>query len=169
MRRLLISLLVSGVLSACTTAETPSTDYTLYLVRHAEKQAGDHMSDDNQDPALTAAGITRANKLAAFLQDKQIRDIWSSDYQRTRDTAAPLAAELDLEVKIYDPRDLPSLSADLQTRQRNAYVVGHSNTTPELASLLCQCAVDEMDDTEYDRLLIVNFQNGSATVETLTQ
>lgn len=164
MRSLLISLLLAAALSSSATAGKPSGDYTLYLVRHAEKA-----SDDAPDPALNEAGKTRANRLAIFLKDKGISDIWSSDYLRTRSTAVPLAAELGLEVEIYNAKDLESLVSELQERKHSALVVGHSNTTPELASLLCACQVTEMDDTEYDRLLIVSVQNDTVTLETLVQ
>lgn len=164
MRSLLISLLLTALLSACATVAEPTGAYTLYLVRHAEKEAG-----GAKDPALTAAGKIRAHKLAVLLKNKGISDIWSSNYQRTRNTAAPLAAELGIEVEIYDASDLKALVSKLEKNRRSALVVGHSDTTPELASLLCNCQVTEMDDTEYDRLLIVHMQNNNVTVETLIQ
>lgn len=164
MRSLLISLLLAGVLSSCATVEKPSGESTLYLVRHAEKEAG-----DAADPSLSEAGKARANRLAILLKDKGISDIWSSDYQRTRSTVAPLAADLGLKVKIYNARDLDTLVSELEERKRSALVVGHSNTTPELASLLCACQVTEMDHAEYDRLLIVSVQNDTVTLETQTQ
>ena len=164
MRRLLVSLLLVGVLSNCASTENSGSDYTLYLVRHAEKQAG-----GDSDPALDEAGQDRARHLAILLKDKGITDIWSSDYLRTRSTAAPLAAKLGLEVKIYDAKDLQTLVSQLKQRQHSALIVGHSNTTPELASLLCVCQVSEMQETEYDRLLVVSVQNDAVTLETLVQ
>lgn len=91
MRALLIcfwtGLLVSSLLlTACATHTGSRDDYTFYLVRHAEKVA-----DDSNDPDLTAAGREQAVKIATRLKNKGITDIWSSDYQRTRETAAPPA------------------------------------------------------------------------------
>lgn len=148
----------------CTGAIAPENSFTLYLVRHAEKQA-----DDSRDPALSAAGGYRSEQLATWFQDKNLEDIWSSDYRRTLDTAMPLLARSGLEVTLYDPGELPALAKSLLDRQHNALVVGHSNTTPELARLLCRCVVADMDDSEYDRLIVVSVANGATTVETLTQ
>jgi broad specificity phosphatase PhoE len=161
-RSLLLLILVCCIGNACTTR--PNDSYTLYLVRHAEK-----LVNDGNDPALSDAGIARAEQLAIWLQDKNLRDIWSSDYRRSRDTAGPLVSRLGLGLTLYDPHDLPALARDLRENRRNALVVGHSNTTPELARLLCQCLIDDMDDAEYDRLIVVSFADGETRVETLTQ
>jgi phosphohistidine phosphatase SixA len=139
-------------------------NYTVYLLRHAEKQA-----DGSKDPALTDTGKTRAKKMAKWLQDKSVTDVWSSDYIRTRDTAGPLITELDLQLHIYDPSDLEDLAMQLTQRRHNAVVVGHSNTTPELARLLCDCEVSDMEETEYDRLIVLSVANGKAAIETLKQ
>jgi len=147
-------------------AAEPKTDsnYQLYLVRHAEKQ-----SDGSNDPLLTEAGAQRANQLAHWFQDKDIKKVWSSDYHRTRDTAKPSLIILGLELGIYDPRDLATFSEKLLRDQKTAIIVGHSNTTPELASLLCDCAVAEMDESEYDRLIVISVTKTGTQVETLQQ
>lgn len=138
--------------------------FKLYLVRHAEKQA-----DGSRDPALTMAGKQRAERLAKWLIDKGIEDVWSSDYHRTRDTAQPLAKQLGIETIIYDPRNQPLLTGHLLGRQNTALVVGHSNTIPELARLLCECEIAEMDESEYNRLVVIAVKDGQARAETLDQ
>lgn len=156
------------VLLACfvgnTNAADPVGTFNLYLVRHSEKQDG-----DGSDPALSDAGMYRSEQLASWFQDKDIKQVWSSDYRRSRDTAASLISSLGLELSLYDPRDLPALASDLLVNHRNALIVGHSNTTPELARLLCQCEVSDMDDSEYERLIIVTVSDTETTVDTLTQ
>lgn len=138
--------------------------FTLYLVRHAEKQA-----DGSRDPALTEAGQHRAQQLAGWLKEKGIVDIWSSDYKRTRDTAKPLAKALGTDLTIYDPGRLAVLAKQLRKNSRNAYIVGHSNTTPELARLLCKCPIADMDESEYDRLLEISVDGNKTQVKTLQQ
>ena len=145
-------------------ASQQDDNYTLYLVRHAEKQA-----DDSHDPALSGAGRSRSEQLATWFQDNDIEDIWSSDYRRSRDTAAPLLSMLGLELKLYDPRDLPALASELFENHNNALIVGHSNTTPELARLLCHCVIADMDESEYDRLIVVSINGDETKVETLAQ
>ena len=161
--RTLVFLLV-----CCFTGNTIATDkdsaFTLYLVRHAEKQL-----DGSRDPGLTDAGKHRAEQLASWLRNRNVMDIWSSDYKRTLGTAKPLLNELGLEVTIYDPRNLVELAEQLKSNSHNSLVVGHSNTTPELAGLLCQCAIAEMDESEYDRLIVISIGDGNVHAEALKQ
>lgn len=155
-------------LVCCLTGSAVASDhgdeFTLYLVRHAEKQA-----DGSRDPNLTEAGEQRAKFLAAWLKNKQIGDIYSSGYQRTIGTARPLASELGLLLHIYDPQDQSELVERLLDRQDNAFVVGHSNTIPELARMLCGCTIDDIDESEYDRLIVVSIDGSKTEVKTLNQ
>lgn len=164
MRVGILLLLLLGGCVGNTNLSDPGDSFTLYLVRHAEKQ-----TDTESDPGLTETGKNRAEQLATWLQDKDIEDTWSSDYRRSRDTAGPLLARMGLELRLYDPRHLPALVAELLDNRRNALIVGHSNTTPELARLLCQCVIAAMDESEYDRLIVVSISAGKARAETLVQ
>lgn len=137
-------------------ATEPAT--VVYLVRHAEKQTstGDMM---DKDPGLTAMGITRAKELARVLKDAGIQYVYSSDYKRTKSTAQPIADLLGLEVQIYDPRKAEDLAIYLQSNPGRYLVVGHSNSTPNLVSLLGGEPGEPIDDaTEYDRLYTVVLQ-----------
>ena len=123
---------------------------TLYLVRHAEKQGGDN-------PALTEAGVVRAEALADRLENAGIEAVWSTDYHRTMQTAEPLADRLDLDVQVYDPSDLAGFADQLEAEGETALVVGHSNTTPQLAGLLGGDPGPEIvEASEYDRLYVIN-------------
>lgn len=164
MRRRLLFLLLTCLL-ASTAATAGDGIFKLYLVRHAEKQA-----DGGRDPALTIAGQQRAERLAHWLEGKGVKDIWSSDYQRTLGTAEPLMTpESNLYLGIYDAGKLTDLAEQLLARANTALVVGHSNTTPELARLLCKCEIADMDEAEYDRLIVININDRAAEVETLNQ
>lgn len=156
------------ILFACCFSNTHATNfddsYTLYLVRHAEKQVV-----DNDDPDLNEAGRYRSEQLATWFEKKQIKVILSSDYRRCRDTAAPLVSNLGLELNLYDPRDLPALAKTLLDNRSNALVIGHSNTTPDLARLLCHCVISDMDESEYERLIVISVSGDEVTVETVMQ
>ena len=133
---------------------------TLYLVRHAEKAKGD-------DPELTEAGRQRADDLAdlltARLEEGDLSAIYSTEYRRTQQTAAPLAARSGSAVQSYDPRDLPGFAQQLSGQGGTVLIVGHSNTTPQLAEAL-GCGPQEpiVEATEYDRLYRV--ERGAETV-----
>ena len=131
---------------------------TIFLVRHAEK------TEASDDPALSEAGKLRAHELARVLRNAGIQHIYSTDYTRTRDTAAPLAALLKLELELYDPRELAEFAAKLKCRGSRQLVIGHSNTTPELVALLGGDPGEEIDESgEYDRLYIVSIDASGVT------
>jgi phosphohistidine phosphatase SixA len=158
--RRLLPLLVLLLLSGCGTTGTPAS-FELILIRHAEK------SPDGRDPDLTRYGAERAEWLAQWLATAKLSAVWSSDYRRTRQTAAPVARERGLQLRLYDPGKLDDLATVLLTRSENALVVGHSNTTPDLASLLCGCPVEAMSEEEYDRIMLVRVSGEKRELQTL--
>ena len=150
-----LSLLALG---AC--ASTPaSPDTTIYLVRHAEKEAG-------PDPSLTLTGRTRADILAQELEDTDLTAVWSTDYARTRQTAAPTARAQGLPVRIYDPAQLEQFAGLLKAAPGTILVVGHSNTTPQLVEMLGGKPGSPIDEaSEYDRLYTVTVTRGRVKSE----
>jgi phosphohistidine phosphatase SixA len=124
---------------------------TIWLVRHAEQ-----IDPEAKDPELTAAGREMAVRLAKMLGEAGIRTIYSSDYHRTRQTAAPLAEQLGIELTIYDPGKLETLAEELQSVAGPCLVVGHSNTTPRLVQLLGGDPAGAIDHLEFNRLYLVD-------------
>lgn len=134
----------------------------IYLVRHAEKQL-----NLGKDPELTTKGILRAKKLAKILKNKNITAIYSTQYQRTMQTAVPLAKENNLQIKTYNPKKLNEFAKQLQLLSSNILVVGHSNTTPELVKLLGGKDFGKIDESEYDRLYKLIFNGLNVQTELL--
>lgn len=144
-------------LAACSAA--PAPEHTIYLVRHAEKQAGD-------DPSLTPAGAMRAALLAETLRDTGIVRIYSTDYARTRETAAPVAKAAAVSVTLYDPSDLPAFASQLKAESGIVLVVGHSNTTPALVEFLGGEPGTDIDEpAEYDRLYVISMRGDQVETE----
>ena len=112
----------------------------VFLVRHFEKQSADARSQGNyaKDPELTEQGLTRAQALAAFLADKNITAVFSTNYKRTIQTATPTAEQYGLDITFYNPSELAEFALQLSTlvNNGNVLVVGHSNTTPQLLKFL---------------------------------
>jgi broad specificity phosphatase PhoE len=131
-------------------AETP---VTVFLVRHAEKET------NVADPPLTQAGRDRAELLAELLADAGIKAIFTSQYNRTQQTAAPLAKRLGLTVTVVPAKDLDALLAKVRalTPGARALIVGHSDTVPALAHRLTGAEVAELTDADYDRLYVATF------------
>jgi broad specificity phosphatase PhoE len=101
---------------------------TWYFVRHFEKQLGDN-------PSLTETGSARAAALAVFFSDKPLKHVYSTDYYRTLETAAPVTALKNLSMQLYNPRNLAEFAAHI-TPLDQVLVVGHSNTTPQILRLM---------------------------------
>jgi len=118
---------------------------------------------------LTRGGQQRSENLAHWLRDRDVLDVWSSNYHRTLDTAAPLLAQQRYQLEIYDPRNQAELVRQLREKKHNAVVIGHSNTIPELARLLCHCNISDMSETEHNRLIVIHVAKGKTRVETLQQ
>jgi broad specificity phosphatase PhoE len=77
---------------------------TIYLVRHAENVANltKEFSHKLVDYSLTPKGIVQAEQTAVYFKDKQIHAMYSSPLKRARETAAIIAQELNLPVKVVE-------------------------------------------------------------------
>lgn len=130
------------------------------VVRHAEKDV-----DDPRDPALSAAGQARALRLAGLPATRGLDAIYSSDYRRTRDTAAAVARAAGLAVTLYDAAE-PAAAFVTRLRASHAagrvMVVGHSNTVPAIVAALCACAVEAISEDEYGHLFAIRLAPGAA-------
>lgn len=133
---------------------------TFILVRHAEKDT------IGSDPNLSQAGLLRAEILKNMLQPVAINHIYSTPYNRTKQTAMPLANALGKTITEYSTAlSYPNLVTQLKNENKNkvALVVGHSNTIPELLKELSNNTfVTQIHDTVYDDLYLVTLPNQQA-------
>jgi phosphohistidine phosphatase SixA len=132
-----------------------SAQQAVFVVRHGEKIS-------NEDERLTDAGKARGERLARMLKDSGVAAVYSTDTDRTRGTAKPLADARGLAVQIYD-QPATVVAAIRSAHARDVVVVvGHSNTVPKLlAAFGCAEAVTIADD-EYDNLFLVLPKSGAA-------
>lgn len=148
--------------ACCLSTSALADAHFIYLTRHAEKAA------TGTDPALTAEGKVRAQNIAATLKKAGIKHIYSTNFLRTQQTAAPISTLLGLPVVTYDPAQLAAFAQQLKALPDNSLVVGHSDTTPELIRLLGGDAVPAIAETEFDRLYQVSIgQDGDVTTTLL--
>ena len=145
-----MSLFVSASIFAGTAAaESPA----IFLVRHAERAAiSGHVPSDT---GLSDAGHARAEALAQALKDAQITAIYTSEYKRTKETAAPLAQSLGIRPEVIPGDDVRSLVKRLKASRGNVLVVGHSNTLPQIISALGVSARVTVAESDYDNLFLV--------------
>ena len=144
-------------------AQDAVTDPTVvYLVRHAERA-----ENGTADPPLSVAGQIRVQTLKAILADAGLTSVFSTDYERTRETARPIAEDAELAVRPYDPRDLAAFAQELHAAPGRHLVVGHSNTTPDLVEALGGDPHGTIEEMEYDRLYIVVLPPGGEPITTM--
>jgi broad specificity phosphatase PhoE len=122
---------------------------TLLVVRHADR-AG-------QADSLSAAGVARARDLVHVAQTASVRAIYHSDTRRTRDTAAPLAASLGLDLLEYPAKETaPLIERVLEDHAgQTVLIVGHSNTVPTIIAAAGGPVIPDLDEKEFDGLFVV--------------
>jgi broad specificity phosphatase PhoE len=123
---------------------------TVIFTRHAEKAAA-----PPKDPPLTEAGQKRADLLASMLADSGVDAIYVTEFQRTQQTAAPLAERVNIKPTVLAGKDIGPLVKAIRARSSGVVVVvGHSNTVPEIIAALGGPKF-EIPDTRYDNLLVL--------------
>ena len=145
------SVLAFVLLVGSTAAAQPAR----FIVRHAERADAGMAAPAGADPQLSAAGQERAAALARMLADARITAIFTTQYQRTQQTAAPLAKALKLEPQRIDSTDGATLAAKLKAATGNVLVVAHSNTIPEILKALGVSESVTVAEHEFDRLFVV--------------
>lgn len=146
-------LYVSGGGSeACAQQARAKAKTTIYLVRHAEKVTTD---PQDKDPLLTPEGLERAEELRKFFSKKKVDALYSTDYQRTRLTLAPLAREKGKEINSYSSRNHRELVEKVLTAHKGQTVViaGHSNSLLDLLKAFqAETTIKEIGEDEYSYL-----------------
>ena len=96
-----------------------------------------------------------------MLKNKKIGTIYSTNYQRTRSTAQPLANLIGLTIQGYEPGDSTFTYLLVNTgnkdKEGNMLIVGHSNTVDDLVNNLMgrQVIAGDLPDSQYGDLYIV--------------
>ena len=155
-----LTLALLFVLAA--TGTSVAADQVIFLVRHAERAdqgapampAAAHGMLPN-DPPLSEAGKVRAAKLAALLASADVKTIFTTEFKRTRETAAPLAEKTKVRPVMSASQDPQPLIEAVQKTRGNVLIVGHSNTVPDLLKRLGVKETITIADNEYDNLFII--------------
>jgi 2,3-bisphosphoglycerate-dependent phosphoglycerate mutase len=103
--------------------------------------------------------------LQKTLKDYQPDHFYSTDYTRTKQTVTPWANAAGKETEIYDADQLAAFAEKLKTlKGKTIVVVGHSNTTPQLANLLLgRGKYATLNDAEYSKIWIITIEENTAT------
>lgn len=134
---------------------------TYYFIRHAEKIRTDKT---NKNPNLTEKGTNRAQNWNTVFKNVKFDFVYSTNYNRTVQTATPTAKAKNLEIQFYNPRELFSEDFKFKTKGKKVLVVGHSNTTPQFINKVLENEKYlDIDDSNNSNLYIVILSNNSIT------
>jgi phosphohistidine phosphatase SixA len=120
------------------------------IVRHGEKA-----TEGGNDPDLSSAGRARADALARILKDSGITAIFTTEFKRTQETAAPTATSTHVTPTVVAAKDTASLVAKLHQVSGNALVVGHGDTILNIIKAFGISVPVNIPDADYSELLIV--------------
>jgi phosphohistidine phosphatase SixA len=149
-----LALALAVALAAAPPARAEPT--LVLLVRHAERA-----TEPQGDPALTPAGQARAQALATALAQAGVTAIVTTQYRRTRETAAPLAQQRGLTPAVIAAQrgvdHVAEVAAAVRRMEGVVLVVGHGNTVPQIAAALAGSAGPVVDfcESSYSHLLAV--------------
>lgn len=157
-RSLFLSFAIAAGLASAAVAQ-PST---VIVVRHAEKA-----SQTESDPVLSDAGTQRAKDLAAALADAGVTSVITTQFQRTRLTAAPTIEALKTTTTVVPTTSGAAHVADVvaaiksQPAGSTVLVVGHSNTVPAIIAALGGPKMPNMCDSKYSPMFILEMNGAS--------
>jgi len=120
-------MLLAGLVGTAAAEPTGRARQVIYVMRHLPPATG-------EDPGLSPQGTAQAHALARQLASARLKAIFVTDTNRSRQSAAPLAARLRLSPRVYDPFKPEVLARAVAEVPGNVLVVGHSNTVPDLVS-----------------------------------
>jgi phosphohistidine phosphatase SixA len=131
---------------------------TIYFIRHAEKV------DSSKNPDLSSVGLERAAHWGKIFSETTFDAIYSTDFKRTQQTAAPTAENKKLDITLYDAKSLDFDKFKTDNLGKTILVVGHSNTTPDFVNkLINQNVYAAIEDTTFGNLYIVTLNGDLVT------
>jgi broad specificity phosphatase PhoE len=156
------------VTAAVTPAPVPAGDaaapVTIILVRHAEKDTG----RAGADVPLNARGYARAQELARVLGPVHFSRIYSTHWQRNRQTAAPIVTRAGDSLTVIDDVDQTVKTLSAEPPGATVLVIGHVYTIAPLIEGLTGRPFPADQPVSYDGLWIVTrTAAGAATLTTL--
>ena len=148
-----IILFTSPLLAQSAKTDTIST---YFLIRHAEKDRSDAT---NKNPNLTEQGTLRAKRWNELLSQFHIDKVYSTNYNRTLQTAMPTAKNNNLTITTYHPFKIDMQQFLKDTKGKSVLIVGHSNTIPSFVNkLIGKETYQDIDDANNANLYIVTIK-----------
>lgn len=168
LRMFIVRSLIAAALGLQATAAAsaqsaaPLAPTVVIVVRHAERAPG------SGDPPISDIGQQRATTLAEIGKLSGVSAIITTQLQRTRQTAAPLAEALKITpVVVPAQADVAKHAAEVAAAVRQhvgktVLVVGHSNTVPAIVAALGGPKLPDLCEPEYDSLVTLVLEAGGS-------
>lgn len=155
---LILIFSVSSCEKKITTVETPKFEKSsYYFIRHAEK---DRNNPEDHNPNLTETGKARAENWSNIFKNIRFDAVYSTDLKRTKSTATPTAIKNNLELILYNLKELDASQFLKETEGKTVLVVGHSNTTPYFVNKVIGTEkYQDINDNQFGSLFIVTINN----------
>ena len=155
--RMISKFFLLGICLSILAIAVSAQDKTIVLVRHAEKADA-----TSQDPELSAEGKQRAERLVKVAGKYKPGAFYTTNFKRTRETLAPLAAKRKKQVETYDPRNQQALVDSIMKSPFKRHIVaGHSNSVPGLANLIAKKDdFKNLDESEYGVIWVIRIKDG---------
>ncbi len=155
----IISSLCMVTSTYAASAQVPAKRVVI-LIRHAEKDST--VKGDN--PPLTKVGKERAQDFAATVKKilaetgvQPIQTIYVTNTERTKQTAAPLAAALKITPTLISI-DTAEATATLKASTASCVYIGHSNTVPQIVQSLTGEEIPPIEDYEHNKLFVLTYE-----------
>ncbi len=166
MKHLIVLFIFLLTANSFSQIEQESSTSTFYFMRHAEK---DRTDKTNRDPHLTTEGKLRAQRWSAILKHIKFDAVYSTNYNRTKETALPTATNNNLKLTLYHPGKINGQDFMVSNKGKTILIVGHSNTTPDFVNaILGKKKYKLIDDHNNGNLYIVTIINGKISDQVLT-
>ena len=146
MRKFLSILILGIVIFSCSTEEDETI---LFLVRHAEKD----LTVDGDNPPLIEEGYQRAERLRDLLEKYEVKEVFSTSYDRNRNTIAPLVEAQNVPLSFYEWHEWHETIEDIK-KQKGVFVLcGHGdNLLPIITYLNGELPMEEIGHDDYENL-----------------
>lgn len=124
----------------------------VYIVWYGERQ------DSGLNSAFSSAGVARASVLAYVLRNEGITAVFVTEFTRTQQTGAPVAAHTNVNVIQYPSSNSQNVADQILANHSRGrvLVVGHSTTVDDVAASLGASVISDLSEDQFDRMLVVH-------------
>ena len=110
--------------------------------------------------------MNRAQNWAKYFDSIPINSIYTTSFNRTKQTINPVSNIKNITPKIYSPNKIDIQNFIKTNQGKNVLISGHSNTTPEMVNkLINQPKFQDMLDSDNKSLFVVQIIDTKVSVE----